>query len=438
MTLLNENSQPAFGREFFAVIALTLLIYGAIYLVPLLPADQTGTNYILIHLAATVFMLAVWKTKFVSTQALLIAGIIARILLFPSDPLTSNDAERYLWDGAVALNGFDPYTTPANDPAVAHLRGVWPTPIEHEQYATIYPPLAIGLFALSALAGPELAPWVWKFIATSAGIAALFLMKQILQAQNMSQHFALFALSPLLILETSIGLHLDTISVLMIVVALYAFYRQQHITLGAVLGASIAIKFLPAVLLGPIIIARRNNGALKILASAIVAVAIIYAVSVLIGHQPIGVVSVFFEKWRFGAPLFTMMDALLPPEFLLTSALSVAFVFLLVAAIAAWRGQLFFSMALAISTPLLVSPVVFPWYLMVLVPLIPLFPAATLIVWVCVAPLTYIVLNDWVANNNWAPAQWPIWAIAACLICAIVFDMFNNRPLARHGSNLST
>ena len=52
-------------------------------------------------------------------------------------------------------------------------------------------------------------------------------------------------------------------------------------------------------------------------------------------------------------------------------------------------------MALALAIPLLISPVVFPWYLSALVPLLALRPniygiAACLII----MPLTYEVLND--------------------------------------------
>ncbi|MCP5063626.1 MAG: hypothetical protein GY936_14360 [Ignavibacteriae bacterium] len=36
-------------------------------------------------------------------------GLVARILLVPTVPILEDDFNRYLWDGAVTANGFNPY-----------------------------------------------------------------------------------------------------------------------------------------------------------------------------------------------------------------------------------------------------------------------------------------------------------------------------------------
>jgi hypothetical protein len=63
---------------------------------------------------------------------------------------------------------------------------------------------------------------------------------------------------------------------------------------------------------------------------------------------------------------------------------------------------------LSVALPLLVSPVLFPWYLMPLVPLLALWPNKYLIAWMLIMPLTYEVLGDFLAYQQWHPAQWPI------------------------------
>ena len=82
------------------------------------------------------------------------------------------------------------------------------------------------------------------------------------------------------------------------------------------------------------------------------------------------------------------------------------------------------------TAPLAVSPVVFPWYLTALVPVIALKPSAALLGWVSAAPLTYIVLNQWLSEGVWAPAQWPLWTIAAVVIAGLFIDLRTNKAKA--------
>ncbi len=56
------------------------------------------------------------------------------------------------------------------------------------------------------------------------------------------------------------------------------------------------------------------------------------------------------------------------------------------------------------TAPFLLSPVVFPWYLCPLVPLVAMKPSAALLAWVIAAPLTYEVVN----SHSWEPAAWPL------------------------------
>ena len=57
-------------------------------------------------------------------------------------------------------------------PELAELRSVWQPPVEHVQYPTLYPPLSLALFSLSASAGVDAAPVVWKVLATLAVAAS--------------------------------------------------------------------------------------------------------------------------------------------------------------------------------------------------------------------------------------------------------------------------
>ena len=72
-------------------------------------------------LAGLIYLLAVWKLRDATGGRALMGWIIAvglvlRLSLLTSTPMLEDDFYRYLWDGAVTANGFNPYShAPASD-----------------------------------------------------------------------------------------------------------------------------------------------------------------------------------------------------------------------------------------------------------------------------------------------------------------------------------
>ncbi|MEJ2086758.1 MAG: hypothetical protein P8Y44_14000, partial [Acidobacteriota bacterium] len=59
--------------------------------------------------------------------SILWVGLLLRLLVLPIEPSLSNDVYRYLWDGNVVAQGFNPYLLPPEDPALESIRGdLWP------------------------------------------------------------------------------------------------------------------------------------------------------------------------------------------------------------------------------------------------------------------------------------------------------------------------
>lgn len=407
---MSEVTAPTPSRAGVGLAACAVFVAASIapYFVTTLVPAHTGTGYIAIHAVMTAAMLMAWaRGRAVPMQALILAGIAARLILLAAPMLSSNDAERYLWDGAVALAGFDPYSVPPADPLVAPMRAIWATPPEHAAYPTLYPPLAITLFALSALAGPVWGIWVWKAIATAAGIALVPLAARLLTRWQCEQHFALVALSPLLVLETGVGAHLDAIVALLVGGAMHASFQRRAVWVGGLLGVGVCVKFLPAIALMPLAIAMGWRAALRMGLAAIGAIAVIYGTALAIGWRPIGSLPVFFEKWRNGSPLFTLLEAWLPTPMLL-AVIAVAGAVLLLTVMVFARQRPVIATQLAIATPLLLSPVAFPWYLLPLVPLAALGPGAALVGWLSLSPLVYEVRDRFVSDGVWMPAIWPL------------------------------
>ncbi len=427
------------------VIATSLLLsLSSAYLIPHLPAEDTGTLTIAWYLVNSLWMLAIWRDQtgtqngqigtqtdltprqvgtqksYLSANQILAIGVIARLLLLGVPGFASNDTERYLWDGAVLLNGFDPYQLHPDHPSLASLRAVWPTPEEHAAYPTLYPPLALGIFSLCAIAGPEAGLWAWKLITTSASIASLFVVYGVLKKIGQQRHLALISLSPLVLLETGVSAHVDSLSMLAISLMLWFSVHKQWLWAGVAIGLGASIKLLPLLALGPLLFANPPKNWPRILFGVGAALAICYGVATLLHLVPVGSLATFFSKWRFGSPMYSLIEwlhSLGAPN--LFAAINLQTILILLAviagAIALWlsRRDLHRGLTLMLSIPLILSPVVFPWYLVVLVPLATIRPNILLLVWLITAPFSYEVLNDFVSTNTWQPATWPLWVIAA-------------------------
>lgn len=419
------------------------------------PTLELGTAVIIHYLLLSLLMLACWKswhamsTKGLSNTSdytlLFAVAIISRLMLVGVEPYLSNDIDRYLFDGKLALDGFDPYSINHEFSAVTDLREIWQPPPEHVQYPTIYPPLALALFAAASIAGPEWAPLTWKIITTLAGIALLLFTYALLKDTNKLQHFPLIALSPLLLLETGVGAHIDIFSALMICLAMFSWQYEKFKLCGIALGLGGLVKLLPLLLLIPFFFfARTLSNKFKLAIAAALTFIGGYGISLALGLQSVGSLGTFLNKWRFGSPVFSALEHFFGSNAaLMINSLLLAIGLLVVAYFAQRLGkqlgrskqysfeQIAVLGAIALALPLLLSPVSFPWYYIVLIPLVLVAPHRVanrvLLVWITLSPLSYEVLNGFACCQLWQPAAWPLWTIGICSAFTTVYYLFFQR-----------
>jgi len=428
-TFRTENHLKAHESGLWVYLSFTFIVACA-YLLPIVVPLYIGTSYIVLFLAMTFMSIVVWKRQSISPKAVLALSCFLYLILFPISSITSNDSERYLWDGAVFLSGIDPYVTAPNNPVVAELRELWSTPEEHAQYPTLYPPGALILFALSAIAGPVYGIWVWKALASLAALLSLFTTYKLLERKELLKNFSLFALSPLLLFETQIGAHLDIFSVLGIIMALWCLQKDKVITAGVLIGLAATIKILPAVIVGPFLFYLGLRRGIKLFISSSMSWAGIYLIIIGLGFRPLGLLPTFFEKWRGGAPIYPYLEgvknfiSLSNGQFLIM-LLGLAIAGFSLSAYLARKKHIEVALILTLAVPLFLSPVLFPWYLMVLLPFIALKPNMTVLAAVSLAPLSYIVLNKWLSEGVWDQADWPALLLLLGLVIGLTFDLSN-------------
>ncbi|WP_431917199.1 hypothetical protein [Nonomuraea jabiensis] len=211
-------------------------------------------------LAWALFATALWWARRVPDRqltALVVAGGVALTAIgLAAPPSSSTDSFRYAWDGRVQAAGISPYDHPPADPALAPLRDdwlfpsecgapqLWPLPgggctrINRPTVPTIYPPVAQGYFLLVDWLSPggarhkvlQLGGWVMAVLALLA-----------LCRQAGVRTAAYWAWCPAVPVEAVNNAHVDMLGVLLVVLA-FCTVRAR----GALLGAAVAAKLLPA------------------------------------------------------------------------------------------------------------------------------------------------------------------------------------------------
>ena len=286
------------------------------------------------HLLAPWWVIAWAGALFVPYFALLRAGhhdlrvvvataLAARLGLCFAPVLLSDDIFRYVWDGVVAAQGINPYRWPPTSPELASLRdaSIWPF-INHPDLVTIYPPVGQYVFTLNAWLG-----------ATTTSLKLLFVGVECLSvwwiwgvlrarwsAQRAKHALALYALNPLVMLEVAWSGHVDVVAWCTLACALVSATEGgvwAHARTGALLGLSVAAKFLGLMLL-PLLIfapkppglsARRAAGRRALLALSCVAVfAGSYVPYLSLGTGVFGSLGTYASSWRTNDSVFRVVE----------------------------------------------------------------------------------------------------------------------------------
>jgi hypothetical protein len=305
-----------------------------------------------------------------------------------AEPVFEDDWARYLWDGRqLALTG-NPYASaPAEHfsdknvpPAFQRLLDE----INHPQLPTIYGPLAQGSFALSyAMAPGQL--WPLKLLLAAADFLSLALLLKLVSPRQA----LIFAWCPLLIHESGLNAHPDSLWVCCLCGALVALRQQRSAAIALCVGLAVLAKVF-ALIIAPFLLVRLHRR--WTLATAAVVCA---------GYAPFWMqgsaadlagLQAMAGDWEFNSTVVALLARL--SDF--TTAKTIAalvFICVWLALLARWlrsreqgdlpRGDV------VLGVFFLLSPVVNPWYLLSLLPFVALRPTGWGIGALAVAPLSY-------------------------------------------------
>ena len=340
-------------------------------------------------------------------------------LFWTLGPVYSDDVFRYLWEGRVLLAGENPFAHPPDSVALAPLRNTTWEQVAHRQVSTIYPPAALGLFALVAAVWEDPAAWGLVSGACNLGVGAL-LVRACRQREVGMWAPTLYLLHPLPALESAGSGHLEPIALLF---ATAAFVTRGPVT-SFLAGVGALVKLLPGVLL--VALARNPRWLLGLLPAALLGAALTAPV---IDEHALRGFNRYYEAWAFNASLFRGLEWAFAEN---ARAVGVGLGALYCAGAAVFcrdPARLLMHVGGAL---VLLSPVVHPWYV-----LWPLVPALARGVWpwavlASTSLLSYAVLDSYDAENStWTEPSWVVWVEYPPLVIALAMYWMLSRRAAR-------
>lgn len=188
--------------------------------------------------------LLVQKLNLKKTGFIIFLGIFLKLTLLFSIPQLSDDFFRFLWDGSLVLNGYNPYLiTPFEFEKINTLSAFQKTLLEgmnSNNYFAVYLPLNQQIFGIaSIIAGKNITINLIVFRLFFLLVESLFIIK-LWRLKRLNKWWIIFLFNPLYLTETYGNVHFELLMVCFFGLGL--FYEKTSSLKGVFLGLSAAIK----------------------------------------------------------------------------------------------------------------------------------------------------------------------------------------------------
>jgi alpha-1,6-mannosyltransferase len=323
-------------------------------------------------------------------------AVLFRVILLCSNPIQEDDFYRYLWDGKVVASSLNPYgVAPSSviareesSRAYVDILDADPTfvsildRVNHPDVPTIYPPVAQGVFALTALAAPGSLLGL-RVVFLAFDLALICVILDILRQLNISRAYVLvYAWSPLVVKETINSAHYDVIPAFFLLLAVALLLRGKRVGAHVSLALAVLGKLYP-LLLFPFFLWRtkKTDGWPNMLSALGIAATVIVAGYASFWSAGWGLwqgAFAFAGQWQTNSLLFSLLSAGVGNRWVASLAIAVM---LGVLAISILRRSaleearpFLWSLLVMLGALFLCSPVGDPWYFVWIVPFLCVFP----------------------------------------------------------------
>jgi len=386
------------GIQLYIVMFLFLSILyltGVFLVIKLMPKEETS-----------------WRL----TAIIIFLAIIFRFCLIPSEPaVLSKDMYRYIWDGRVQQNGINPYLYPPQADELKNLRDnqIFPN-INRKDYPTLYPAGAQVFFRIFyVLAGDSIT--AYKGIMVFFDILTLLVLTALLRAYGFkASRIIVYAWNPLVIFEIAYSGHLEGLTVFLMATALYLLLIHKKMPAIIMLALSAAVKLYPALLLAAFL----NRGdRIKGIITFSATIMLLYLPFLGAGGKISGFLPVYlknpYESFNLGLKYLLMH--LIPglDYYLLSLVFIIALV--IIGLVVLLKGKedievIWYAYILMGSLMILMPASLHPWYVILIIPFLAIYPNPAWLIFTCTVTLSYLkytspqgIMPTWILLTEYLP-----------------------------------
>ncbi|WP_439128171.1 mannosyltransferase, partial [Polaribacter sp.] len=203
---------------------------------------------------------AIIKNKNISFKNLVGISILLRLVFLFAIPNLSQDFYRFIWDGRMILEGFNPYLSL---PETFIQQNLTPIADANELYAgmgqlngshyTNYPPLNQLCFLIAALFASKSifgAVVVLRILIILADVGILYFGEKLLENLKLPiKNIFWYVLNPFIIIEMTGNLHFESVMLFFLVWAFYKLQQRKWVFAALLMACSVSIKLIPLLFL---------------------------------------------------------------------------------------------------------------------------------------------------------------------------------------------
>lgn len=385
---------------------------GAIILAALVACSRSefGARSFLVGLAVAGIAYLLVIREFFQTHAYprrvifacLALAVLWRMPFLMMPPGADDDIHRYLWDGRVQRLGYNPYKLIPADPAFAGLHTLETRGLNNPEVPSPYPPGAQLFFRAVAAVHESISAFKIAFVVCDFAIVVLLI--DVLRRSGQGQHWVLaYAWHPLLATNVAGSPHIDIVGALLLLVSVTALARRWRAVAAIAFALAVAVKFLPIVLT-PLYWRRLRirDGLLALLTFGL-----LYIPFLEHGRIPFDSLKTYVQRFRFNDPVFATLERVASPQIVAGMAVFVGL------ATAVWLRRKHKQPACSadqwawpMAASLVCAPVVYPWYLLWLLPFLRSASTLPLMVWTISILPTYFVWHLRSLGQAWEVPAW--------------------------------
>jgi len=459
--MIAKNQKLISTKVFYISLFLNIVAYIILFLLGDFRSQMIDFYLAIFPAFLTYFIIVYYSLKIKSSTTkdliyLLMIGFIIRIILIPTDPILSDDVYRYLWDGKVFYNGFNPFSHAPASINLEYLKDATIYPfVNFPEIPTVYAPFSQIIFAISYILGYNVI--VWKLILLFFEcIIVLFIYKLINHFSMNPMRLAIYLLNPLVVIETYGSGHLDMIGACFLIIGIYYFYKNKIGLSLLTFIVSILVKYNPLIMILPLIKKKFLQKAFIIISSVILVLFLFTQNSTI----PTAGMITFVNRWEFNGLLYKVFifiyDSLGGPaqkwfsfayngrieDFYLEGKLYYKVLSLLIIIFIVidqfkklkmtenFKGINYLQPVLFVGMSMfLLSPTLYPWYLIWIIPLLVFLPNWSWLIFTMLIQLSYFVLQDYSLHGVWKESNLILWLQYLPFYGLLIFEYLDRRKI---------